>query len=223
MVTHADMDLVRRVHRDGLWSPGAFANVERLHCSYYYTHLGQFLLGDRYTMLPFGELSRCQTQLFDQFGHQGRIFVRPDSPLKLFSGQLVTEKMFDRDLEYMAFYEFPRESLVVVSSPQEIVKEWRFVVVDKTVIAGSLYKSNGITDIDPEATGPARELAERIAGMDYAPDPAWVVDICETASGDFRLLEVGAFSFCDLYDCDKVAVVKAVSAASHNLWERCRN
>jgi len=40
----------------------------------------------------------------------------------------------------MAFYRFPKESLVVVSSAQEILVEWRFVVADKKVIAGCQYK-----------------------------------------------------------------------------------
>jgi len=31
----------------------------------------------------------------------------------------------------MAFYGFPVESLVVVSSPKQIPTEWRFVVADK--------------------------------------------------------------------------------------------
>ena len=46
------------------------------------------------------------------------------------------------------------------------------------------------------------------------------MDICETAEGDVRLLEIGAFSFCDLYACDKAAVIEAVSKVSHDLWER---
>lgn len=218
VVTHADMDLVLRVHTDGKWSPGVFAHVPSLHCSHYYTHLGKYLLGDQYTMLPFGELSRCRKTLFDQYGDEGRIFVRPDSPLKLFSGQLASWQEFDRDLEYLAFYEFPRESLVVVTRPQSIQREWRFVIVDQQVVSGSLYRENGETSLRPCESSEAQCMAAEVAMSFASRDRAWVADICETTSGDFRLLEIGAFSFCDLYACDKVEVLAAVSRAAWDIW-----
>ena len=44
------------------------------------------------------------------------------------------------------------------------------------------------------------------------------MDICQTADGEFHLLEIGGFSFADLYSCDKAAVVAAVSEAAHTFW-----
>ena len=45
-------------------------------------------------MLPYAELSRCQDFLFNKIGRGDRIFVRPDSPLKLFTGQIATRETF---------------------------------------------------------------------------------------------------------------------------------
>ena len=211
VVTHADIDLVLRIQSDALWTPGVFATLPHYFCSHYYAHFGRFLLNRDYVMLPFGELRRCADFLFETLGRDGRIFVRPDSPLKLFAGLTASHATFDRDLEFMAFYEFPVESLVVVSSPKNIEAEWRFVIADQTVVAGCQYKDGDgavtSTDVDPEP----RRVAEAVLATGHAPDPVWVMDICRTSDGAYHLLEIGAFSFANLYGCDKNAVVEAVS------------
>ncbi|MDB5384367.1 MAG: hypothetical protein JWM11_13 [Planctomycetaceae bacterium] len=222
VVTHADIDLVQRVLADGCWTPGAFATIDHFSCVHYFSHFGRFLLNQDYAMLPFAELSRCSEFLFDTFGRDGRMFVRPDSPLKLFAGLVVSRETFAKDLDFMAFYSFPPESLVVVSSPKTIVKEWRFVVAEQSIVASSQYKegaeSMARSGADDEAVG----LANAILALGYSPDPVWVMDICETSDGRYHLLEIGGFSFANLYGCDKDAVVKAVSRMAQRVHkENC--
>lgn len=217
VVTHADMELALRVAKEAIWVPGVFATLPNYYCSHYFAHLGSFLLNTRYAMMPFQELSRQREFLFDTFGVDGQLFVRPDSPLKLFTGQIASQANFDKDLEFMSFYDFPRESLVVVSSPQPIEFESRFVVVDGVVVAGSKNRV-GQENRNSETDRESWQLAESIAGAGFQPDRAWVLDICRTANGQYRLLEIGAFSFSNLYGCDKQAVVKAVSRTALTVW-----
>lgn len=219
VVTHADIDLVTRVLRDACWVPGAFANVGHFFCSHYYPHFRKYLLNNDHAMLPFSDLSKRSKELFDQFGRDGRMFVRPDSPLKLFTGLVVSQESFEKDLEFMAFYEFPVESLVVVSSPKSIAKEWRFVVADQQVIAGSEYKEGETLIARAEVNGSARTFAEAILNTGFSPDSVWVMDICETTDHEFHLLEIGGFSFSNLYACDKDAVVNAVSRVALSIQE----
>lgn len=220
VVTRGDIDLVNRVRADGRWTPGVFATIENYRCSHYFAHLGRFLLNRDYVMLPFAELGRCADFLFEICGRNGQIFIRPDSPLKIFTGQVATRETFEKDLEFMGFYEFPRESLVVVSSPKLIDCEWRFVVANQTVVAGSHYRERGIgirsTDVDPAAW----RLAEEIVTTGFAPDPVWVLDVCRTQAGEYALLEIGAFSFAELYACDQLAVVRAISETAQQSYNR---
>ena len=51
-----------------------------------------------------------------------------------------------------------------------------------------------LADNDPNA----HALATAVAGAGYAPDPAWVLDICQTEGNDYHLLEIGGFSFANL-------------------------
>jgi len=214
VISHGDIDLVTRIHRERRWIPGAFCTVENFFFSGYVCHFGRHLLNRDYIMLPFGELDRCRDFLFDTLGRDGRLFVRPDSPLKLFTGQIAARETFAADLEFMAFYEFPAASLVVVSSPKPIVAEWRFVVAQGKVVAGCQYKSGDAIDYRPAYDADAFDLAQSIAASGYQPDPAWVMDICRTADNSLYLLEIGGFSFADLYACNKADVVAAVSAAA---------
>ena len=56
-------------------------------------------------MLPFGELDRRSDFLFATLGNEDQLFVRPDSPLKLFTGQTISKSTFKKDLEFLEFSE----------------------------------------------------------------------------------------------------------------------
>ena len=219
VISHGDIELVTRIHREQRWTPGAFCTVDNFRCSSYLCHFGQYWVNADYMMLPFGELSRRRTFLFAKLGQDGRVFVRPDSPLKLFTGQVATSDNFDAELDFMGFYEFPNESMVVVSSPKTIVQEWRFVVAAGKVVTGCLYQTGSEQTYEPLFDSSAFELASEIASLGYEPDPVWVMDICKTSEGAYRMLEIGGFSFSDLYACNKFEVVAAVSDVAKRVWQ----
>lgn len=219
VISLGDIGLMSRIHREKRWIPGAFCSVENYFCSKYLCTLGSYWLNRDYAMVPFGELSRQRKFLFDTFGSNGRIFVRPDSPLKLFAGQIATHENFDADIEFMGFYDFPPESIVVVSTPKTVTCEWRFVVAGGRIVAGSQYSRNGNMELNAKYSPDAHSLASSIAALDFAPDPAWIIDICTTDDEQYHLMEIGGFSFSDLYACDKSEVVEAVSQEALKVWE----
>jgi hypothetical protein len=117
----------------------------------------------------------------------------------------------------MGSYDFPRESLVVVSSPKPILREWRLVVAAGQIVAGSKYREGDESVRQPGVDAGAIAFAQAVLAAGYAPDPVWVMDICQTADNEFHLLEIGGFSFAALYACDKDAVVRAVSAVAERV------
>lgn len=217
VVTHGDIDLVQRVRADRLWTPGVFATIERFFCSHYYARLGSFLLNEHYAMVPYGELPRCSPFLFDTLGRSGELFVRPDSPLKLFTGMTIARATFERDYEFMGFHGFPAETLVVVSSRKQIVAEWRFVVADRCIVSGSQYVDRDQKISRPANDPRALQFANQVVAAGYEPDPVWVLDVCQTDDQRYHLLEIGGFSFAGLYACNKDAVVQAVSEVAHRI------
>ena len=217
VIAHADIDLVSRIAEAKLWTPGVFGTAPHFFCSHYYAHFGRFLLNRDYVMLPYSELPRCRDFLFDTLGRDDRLFVRPDSPLKIFTGSTISRSTFDRDFEFMGFYDFPTESLVVVSSPKAIAAEWRYVVADGKIVSGSQYVEHGAEGSVPTTDPCALDFAKAVVASGYQPDPVWVLDVCRTDDGGYHLLEIGGFSFSNLYGCDKEAVVQAVSAVAASI------
>ena len=220
VVVHGDLDLVRRVQNDRLWVPGAFATVSHYFCSYYYPRLAPYLLNKKYLMLPYGDVPRQQSLLYEVLGRHETLFIRPDSPLKLFTGQTIARADFDKEYEFIGFNEFPAETLVVVSQPQELVSEWRYVIARDRVVTGSQYKLNGKLVSSPAVDAGALAFAETIVATGYAPDPVWVLDIGMISDGSYHIVETGGFSFAGLYACDKDLVVEAVSAVAVDLHLR---
>lgn len=217
VVAHGDVDLVQRVARDQLWNPGVFATVRKFYCSHYYAHLGEFLLNRKYMILPFSDLPRMADFVFETLGFDGQIFLRPDSPLKIFTGQTISKKDFDKAYEYVGFNDFPRESLAIASVPRAIATEWRFVVAESKVVAGTEYHNGSEFTAGPVRDSKAQEFAAMVASQDFQPDPVWILDACRTHDGDYAVVEVGGFSFADLYGCNKLEVVKAVSVVAKKM------
>ena len=98
---------------------------------------------------------------------------------------------------------------MVVAPVRQVGREWRYVVCDGRIVAGSAYSAaehEALTDV---AGGSWAFAAEVAAGLP-APERAFVMDICDTPEGP-RLLELNPFSGADLYACDRSAIVRAVS------------
>ncbi len=214
VVFHGSLELASLLSEDSPWQAGNRFTWNHYECSTYYCHLSKYLLNENYLMLPFGELNRRKDFLFELLSKDDAIFVRPNSCRKSFTGQLAHRNSFEKDLEFMAFYDVPPEAIVLVSSPKVLTREWRFVVADSVVVASSQYKQNGKLHKQHGTTPNVAEFANQIAKGPFQPDPVWVFDLCETSEGEIRLLEIGCFSFAELYACDMAAVVRAVSASA---------
>lgn len=204
--------MVQNIQRYAKWVPGTWSNFKELECKNYYTYLGEYLFNEDHAFLPVGEFKRKIQWCFDTFGSEDTIFIRPDASSKSFSGQQLHKERLDIDLQWIVDPMFSkREDLIVISSPKNIEKEFRFIVADREVITGSLYKIRGVVIQHPEVDPGALELAQKVAKIPYTMDRMTVVDICMTPEGKYYLLEVGGFSCAGLYSCDRALIVKHAS------------
>lgn len=219
VVFYGSIQFANQVKRHAPWIPGVYLNTPEFECLFYYPRFGDFLLNRDYVMLPFGELHRRKEFLMSTLGEDNCVFIRPSSGLKSFTGKVVTSERWDREIDQFALYEPPPEALVVVARPINLAKEWRLVVVDGKIITASKYRDGG--KIERQAGAPetvlnfAQDVCDKVK---YSPDPAWILDVCETATGELYILEVGSFSCAGLYSCDLDLVVKSVSAVAHTEW-----
>lgn len=221
VVFYGSIGFARQVQSISRWRPGAYCNWDNYRCTHYYPAFGDLLLNaDRYVMMPLGELVRHKDFLYETLGEDNTVFVRPDRADKIFTGKAVYRPDLERDVKLFGFYDVEPHELVVVSPPKNITKEFRMVIVDDEIVAVSQYR--------PEHIVPSTSMYETVRDMGrlalsttkWRPDRAWVMDVCHTAGGDQRILEVGAFSVAGLYACDPKPIVRAVSAAAFDEWSR---
>lgn len=141
------------------------------------------------------------------------IFVRPDSGLKSFSGQVIDETFWKA---YQNMFRRREVEDIVVSSPKEIGDEFRFVVFHNDLPKeGSYYIKNGEVHYERiDLMHPAYRFARRIAEDNtFKPDNGlgcYTMDVVETPEG-FRVVEINAFSTSDLYDTNREKVFNIIT------------
>lgn len=200
---------------------GVYCDLPKFECTNYYSYAGEYLLNEGYIMIPFGELERKYSQIFEYFypsccsGPDGtELFIRPSSGFKLFTGQLISFDEFERDFQRLNYSPVDSNKIVILSRPLSISKEWRVVIVDGKAVTSSVYKDRGYaisSPTHPEDMDVLHKFAEMIA-KEYSPEPIFCVDIgvCKNQN-KLKLIEINSFSCSGLYKCDKDIIVKAVS------------
>jgi hypothetical protein len=161
------------------------------------------------------ELVSAPAEPLRRLGNPERLFVRPDSPLKPFSGRsLAVSALSLAALDHGFYYDDDRLP-IVVSTVKDIGREWRFVIADGTPIAGCQYDAARCSRAG-EVPDEAPALAQQVASHAWQPAPIYIVDIAEV-DGVLRVMELNPFSGADLYDCDAGAVIEAASRIAERL------
>lgn len=210
VVFYGSLQFAKIIKREAKWIPGVYCNLPKFECLYYYPRFGQHLLNSEYLMLPLGELKRHEKWIFDNVIANDKVFIRPSSGSKSFTGKVVKNSEWDKVLRELKFHNDP-ETLVIVASPANITHEWRIVVADNKVITASLYKENDkmvrSNKVPIEVLNYAQGVLDSVK---YNPDFVWTLDICK-AEDNFKVLEVGSFSCAGLYACDPELIINAVN------------
>ncbi|WP_428307066.1 ATP-grasp domain-containing protein [Lacipirellula sp.] len=210
VVFHGSLGNAARIAEELAWSPGSLCPVERFRCSAWYESARPWLVHERWRFTTALELAAHASSISQDLHSTERLFIRPDSPLKPFSGRVLNVDQISLAKLDHGFY-YDDESLPVVAAPvRTIGSEWRFVVVDRKVVAGSAYDAATRKPIEASLSSAAGELAAEIAQTLPPPATAYIIDVCE-CDGAFRLLELNPFGGADLYACNAEAIVRAVS------------
>lgn len=211
VVFHGSLGNAARVAKELQWIPGSFCPVDAFCCSKWYSRAKEWLVHSEWVICPANDLVANASTVAKQIGGGGSIFVRPDSPLKPFSGRVVDAASLTLAKLDHGFY-FDDEALPVVAAPvKEIGREWRFVVVEGVVVAGSAYDPIGRKAIPVALDAEAASYASSVAAKIPPPAAVYVLDVCD-CGGELCLLELNPFGGADLYACDPFAVVDRVSA-----------
>ncbi|HEY1064506.1 MAG TPA: ATP-grasp domain-containing protein [Pirellulales bacterium] len=212
-VFHGSLANADRIRRELPWRPGAYCSTDRFHCSAWYPAAREWLVHERWEVLSASAFVAQSEQVLDRLGHGVAVFVRPDGPLKAFSGRVVPRGEISLASLDFGFYFDDPELPVIVAPVRSIQQEWRFVVVKGAVVAGSGYVAARRQAVAMRPDASAWRFAEDVATRLPAPEAVYVLDVCQ-CDGELRLLELNPFSGADLYACNLDAVVASVGAAT---------
>jgi hypothetical protein len=234
VIFYGSIQLAKVLRREVSWIPGVYLSEKSLECTSYYPSFGNNLLHHNYIMIPFGDLIRQKDFLFTSLNSH-RLFLRPNSNMKNFTGILLNKQNYEDGIKLASFYGIDDNLLCLVSAAKDILYEWRFVIVDNKVVSGSLYRdwTNG-GELDDSQTkdfvllnsvssekycddSDAIDFANSLAHL-YTRDRCWTMDIARCANGEYKVIEIGSFSCAGLYSNDLKSVVTEVSKAALNEW-----
>jgi hypothetical protein len=210
VVFHGSLGNADRIRREISWKPGSYCDTPRFRCSAWYSAAQEWLVHPRWEIHPASRFVAEADAILDRLGATDSVFVRPDSPLKPFSGRVLRRGQISLAALDHGFYYDDAEIPVVVAPVRQISREWRFVVVEGQVIAGSGYIAEGRAAASDDHQGRAWRFAAEIADRLTPPDPVYDLDVCETEP-DLRLVELNPFSGADLYACRGAEIVRSVS------------
>lgn len=148
-------------------------------------------------------------------GDEREWFIRPVADSKELAGNVRSAaeiRDIARNVLSLAPDEIPNgsllhDTLMMLTPPVRMLKEWRIWIVKDRIVTWSLYKEGARVTYRHEIDDDALEFAQTLAEANKGCSPAYVMDICRTAQG-LRLLETNCINAAGFYgaDLNKLAV-----------------
>lgn len=218
VVLYGSISFVNQHQKKRKFVPGAYFSREGFLCSRYMHRLPSRVLANHdYLMLPYGEFLRQHRRIYGLF-NTDKIFLRPDSGSKTFTGLAIHEDDFEHETNTLnKLLNVDHDSMVLVASCKKIDVEYRFFIVRGEVVTGSQYKVDDDLIISPVVSKKCLALAQEIAQGPFQVDLAYACDI-GIVDGEAKVIELNSFSAAGLYAADVKALFTAVAecaAAEH--------
>jgi ATP-grasp domain, R2K clade family 3 len=210
-VFHGSLGNAHRIASELPWRPGSFCNTSAFACHAWYEGAKNYLLHKRWVYSTVAELIVSPEAVLKGIGLPNSFFVRPDSPLKPFSGRVIKQEELSFEALDYGFYYDDKNLPIVITPVSDVGVEWRFVIAGTKVVASSNYEASNRSETDCECPTEVFEFANEFVNNIIPPDSVYVFDLCKNKE-DIRLVEMNPFSGADLYACNRENIVSAIEA-----------
>lgn len=217
-VLYGAHQFVKKINPDGRFQPGHLGVNQKTCASEYMSNLPlDWFLNRECQFMTWAMFKNRGRELFQELNTR-MLFVRPNSGFKTFAGQRIDLEDLDDHISTLdQISSVMDDTLILINRGTPIQGEFRFVVADKQVIAGSEYRWDGKLDIRRDWPQECWDLAQQVAQHEWQVDIAYTCDVALTEKGP-RLVELNGFSCAGLYACDLEKVVQGVSKAAAREW-----
>lgn len=187
------------------WVPGYFG--ENLDYRLLMRHHGHHMLNHD---------ARIQA-LKDVHPEEPILFFRPVDDLKRFSGKVLGRDEFTAWRDALLanpgeghMSSLRGEDLVVVATPKTLYAEYRFQVIDGTVVTGSSYKRGNQPYFTDQIDDSIHRFAQARADS-WCPNRGFCLDIADTPNG-LKVVEINAINSSSFYACDIGKFIQAINS-----------
>lgn len=205
-IFYGSTTLILNAYANENFSEGIFYDKEVFNMKNYFEQWSQHMLNYDSEILTFNEI-------VNKAYKTGNWFVRPIYDDKSFSGKVMTFEEIANLESSLAESNNPyldENTLVVISKPKTIVKEWRHFIVNKEIVSSSKYAEYG--NVSKSGDDVPAELLEFVENrcQEYVPNDIFVMD---TALHDdnYKIVECNCFNDTGFYDHDIKKIIKAIN------------
>jgi hypothetical protein len=218
-ILYGSHQFVKAVNPTGRFQPGHLGVNDRTKMSSYMSNLPlDWFMNKDARFMTWAMFKNYGRAYFENQTEQKSLFIRPDSGFKTFAGQTIKFDEWDESVKTLdQLSSVMPETLILVAPISQIQGEFRFVIADKQVVAGSEYRWDGKLDIRRDWPEECFTLAEKVASQEWQVDIAYTCDVALTDEGP-KIVELNGFSCAGLYACDISKVVEGVSRAAYREW-----
>lgn len=215
VVLYGSISFNKQYSKDRTFIPGMYYQEKALECLGYMPRLdnSELLANYNHVFTTFKDFNNRKQFFYDIF-NSNKVFIRPNSGFKTFTGLPIHIEEFDYEINTLKnLTSVVDETLILVSSCKVIASEYRFFIVNREVVTGSQYKKDEELYIKQGYPEAALEVAKAMAKNKWQPDIAYACDV-GIVNGMAKIIELNAFSSSGFYAADLPILVEAVDTVA---------
>lgn len=206
-IFYGSTTLILNAYASTDFAEGIFYDKDVFSMKNYFDKWNDNMLNHDSEILTFG-------QILNKDYDNGTWFVRPIYDDKSFSGRVMSFQdiqNLERSLAESNNPYLDENTLVAISKPKKITKEWRHFIVDKEIVSSSRYAENGMiskssSDVPNELLGFVRERCR-----EYVPNDIFVMDTA-LCNGQYKIVECNCFNDTGFYNHDIAQIIRKVNS-----------
>lgn len=211
VVIYGSISFVRQQMNHHQFTPGGYLPEKSMESLGYMPFMDkpELMANYNHVFTTFKDLVDRKDFFYDTF-NTNKIFIRPNSGLKTFTGLPIHSDEFASEINSLRqLKQVGDDVLILVSNCKKIAEEYRFFIVNREVITGSQYKLNDELNVKVGYSQAAYDVAVEMAKNVWQPDIAYACDV-GIVNGEPKIIELNSFSSSGFYACDIPTIISAI-------------
>lgn len=205
-VFYGSTTLILNAYANDHFKEGIFYEKEIFSLKNYFDQWGDHMLNFDSEILTFGDIVNGGYK-------SANWFIRPIYDDKSFSGKVMSYNEiveFERSLYSTNNPYLNQGTLVAISRPKSIDKEWRHFIIDKKVISSCRYAAFG--ELSKSSSDVPSDLIDFVHERckEYVPNSIFVMDTA-LHNTNYKIVECNCFNDTGFYDHDIQLIIKKVN------------